>query len=160
MLACDILTEEAGYRVIKGVNAEEALTLLKAGHDIRLVFTDVDMPGTLNGFALARTVDMRFPGIKVIVTSGAHPNAGDLPTGMQFLAKPNAPSVLIVECRRCCTLQQSLSRSRWRLPWSIKAMVFSQWASRLVNHKRGSVQAGGTAFKAAEQRAEAMVHAV
>ena len=78
MLASDILTEEAGYRVIEAVNADEALTLLEARPDVRLVFTDVDMPGSLNGFTLARIVDMRWPKIRIIVTSGhARPGAGD-----------------------------------------------------------------------------------
>jgi CheY-like chemotaxis protein len=96
MLAGDILTEDAGYRVIEAVNADEALILLESRHDVRLVFTDVNMPGTLNGFALARIVDMRFPGIKVIVTSGlARPGVGDLPKGKRFLPKPYAPSALI-----------------------------------------------------------------
>lgn len=96
MLASDILTEEGGYRVIEAVNADEALILLESRHDVRLVFTDVDMPGQLNGFALARIVDMRFPGIKVIVTSGrTQPGRGDLPKGMPFLSKPYAPSALI-----------------------------------------------------------------
>ncbi len=96
MLAGDILTEDAGYRVIEAVNADEALILLESRHDVRLVFTDVNMPGALNGFALARIVDMRFPGIKVIVTSGlARPGIGDLPKGKRFLPKPYAPSALI-----------------------------------------------------------------
>jgi CheY-like chemotaxis protein len=96
MLAWDILTEDAGYRVIEAVNADEALILLESRHDVRLVFTDVNMPGALNGFALARIVDMRFPGIKVIVTSGlARPGVGDLPKGKRFLPKPYAPSALI-----------------------------------------------------------------
>jgi CheY-like chemotaxis protein len=96
MLAGDILTEDAGYRVIEAVNADEALILLESRHDVRLVFTDVNMPGALNGFALARIVDMRFPGIKVIVTSGlAWPGIGDLPKGKRFLPKPYAPSALI-----------------------------------------------------------------
>jgi CheY-like chemotaxis protein len=96
MLAWDILTEDAGYRVIEAVNADEALILLESRHDVRLVFTDVNMPGALNGFALARIVDMRFPGIKVIVTSGlARPGIGDLPKGKRFLPKPYAPSALI-----------------------------------------------------------------
>jgi CheY-like chemotaxis protein len=96
MLAGDILTEDAGYRVIEAVNADEALILLESRHDVRLVFTDVNMPGALNGFALARIVDMRFPGIKVIVTSGlARPGVGDLPKGKRFLPKPYAPSALI-----------------------------------------------------------------
>jgi DNA-binding NtrC family response regulator len=95
MLAWDILTEEAGYRVIEAANADEALALLEIRHDVRLVFTDVDMPGSLNGFGLARIVDMRWPGIKVIVTSGkAWPDPGDLPKEMRFLAKPYAPSVM------------------------------------------------------------------
>jgi len=96
MLAGDILTEDAGCRVIEAVNADEALILLESRHDVRLVFTDVNMPGTLNGFALARIVDRRFPGIKVIVTSGlARTGVGDLPKGKRFLPKPYAPSALI-----------------------------------------------------------------
>jgi two-component system, response regulator PdtaR len=96
MLAWDILTEDAGYRVLEAANADEALILLESRHDVRLVFTDVNMPGALNGFALARIVDMRFPGIKVIVTSGlARPGIGDLPKGKRFLPKPYAPSALI-----------------------------------------------------------------
>jgi len=96
MFASDLLTEEGGYRVIEAVNADEALTLLEARHDVRLVVTDVDMPGTLNGFALARIVNMRFPGIKVIVTSGRmSPEVGDLPKGIPFLPKPYADLALI-----------------------------------------------------------------
>ncbi len=96
MLAGDILTEDAGYRVIEAANADEALIMLESRHDVRLVFTDVNMPGSLNGFALARIVDMRFPGIKVIVTSGlARPCVGDLPKGTRFLPKPYTPPALI-----------------------------------------------------------------
>ena len=95
MIASDILTE-GGYRVLEAVSAEEALTLLESRHDVRLVFTDVEMPGSLDGFALARIVDMRFPGIKVIVTSGRMtPGAGDLPKGARFLPKPYAPLALV-----------------------------------------------------------------
>src|SRR4051794_27698124 len=87
MFASDLLTEEGGYRVIEAVNADEALILLETRHDVRLVFTDVDMPGQLNGFALARIVDMRFPGVKVIVTSArSRPGIGDLPKGVPFLS--------------------------------------------------------------------------
>jgi CheY-like chemotaxis protein len=96
MLASDILTEEAGYRVIEAVNADEALTLLEARPDVRLVFTDVDMPGSLNGFTLARIVDMRWPEIGIIVTSGyPRPGAGDVPKKARFLPKPYRPSHLI-----------------------------------------------------------------
>jgi CheY-like chemotaxis protein len=96
MIASDILTEKGGYRVLEAAHAEEALTLLESRHDVRLVFTDVEMPGSLDGFALARIVDMRFPGIKVIVTSGRMaPGPGDLPKGTRFLPKPYAPLALV-----------------------------------------------------------------
>jgi CheY-like chemotaxis protein len=96
MIASDILTEKGGYRVLEAAHAEEALTLLESRHDVRLVFTDVEMPGSLDGFALARIVDMRFPGIKAIVTSGRMtPGAGDLPKGTRFLPKPYAPLALV-----------------------------------------------------------------
>ena len=96
MLASDILTEDGGYRVIEAVNADEARTLLEARHDVRLVFTDVDMPGSVNGFALARIIHLRWPGIGVIVASGhARPGIGDLPKGSRFLPKPYSPSTLI-----------------------------------------------------------------
>jgi CheY-like chemotaxis protein len=89
MLAWDILTEDGGYRVIEAVNADEALIMLESRHDVRLVFTDVNMPGSLNGFALARIVDMRFPEVKVIVTSGlAQPGVGDLPKGRGSCPSP------------------------------------------------------------------------
>jgi two-component system, response regulator PdtaR len=94
--AADILTEEGGFRIVEAGSAAEALTLLETSDDVRLVVTDVEMPGHLNGFALARIVDMRFPGIKVIVTSGrVRPGAGDLPKGARFLPKPYTPAALI-----------------------------------------------------------------
>jgi CheY-like chemotaxis protein len=96
MMGAETLTEEGGYRVICAANADEALAVLEARPDLRLVFTDVDMPGTMNGYGLARLVEVRFPGIKVIVTSGrAMPGRGDLPTGAQFLRKPYTPSALV-----------------------------------------------------------------
>ena len=96
MIAADVLMETGEYRVLEAVNAKEALTLLESRHDVRLVFTDVEMPGPLNGFALARIVDMRFPGIRVIVTSGqTRPGAGDLPSGVPFLPKPYSSLALI-----------------------------------------------------------------
>src|SRR5215212_10552640 len=96
MLASDILTEDGGYRVIEAVNADEARTVLEARHDVRVVFTDVHMPGSLNGFALASIIHLRWPEIGVIVTSGcALPGVGDLPQGTRFLPKPYSSSTLI-----------------------------------------------------------------
>jgi DNA-binding NtrC family response regulator len=102
MLASDILTDEGGYRVIEAVNADEALKLMEARPDVRLLFTDVDMPGSINGFGLARVVDMRWPGVSIIVASGqAGPGVGDLPRKAKFIAKPYSPSALLRLVREC-----------------------------------------------------------
>jgi CheY-like chemotaxis protein len=91
----DLLTD-AGYRVIGEVNADHALAVLTVRSDVDVLFTDINMPGTLNGSALARIVDMRWPGIAIIVTSGAgRPAPGELPDTARFLPKPSPPSVLV-----------------------------------------------------------------
>jgi CheY-like chemotaxis protein len=60
----------AGYTVIESSNAHEALELLRNGVDVRLILSDVRMPGTMDGLALAQTVRSEFPVIKIVLTSG------------------------------------------------------------------------------------------
>jgi len=60
------------------------------------MFTDVDMPGEINGLGLAHLVAMRAPNVKILVTSGAAAlKAGDLPAGARFMRKPYSPSTLL-----------------------------------------------------------------
>lgn len=95
MLAGDILAE-GGFHAIEAVNAEEALTLIDARPDVAVMFTDVDMPGEINGLGLARLAVMRRPQLPVIVTTGAAEIVdGDLPQTAAFLAKPYTPSALL-----------------------------------------------------------------
>jgi CheY-like chemotaxis protein len=95
MDVADLLTD-AGYRVIGEVNADHALAVLSVRSDVDVLFTDINMPGLLNGSALARIVDMRWPGIAIIVTSGAgRPAPGELPDTARFLPKPYPPSDLV-----------------------------------------------------------------
>jgi CheY-like chemotaxis protein len=95
MLASDILTE-GGYRVVEAYNADEALEILNHRHDVRVMFTDVNMPGSLDGYALARIVDMRWPGVGIIVTTAKDmPGRGDLPQNASFLSKPYSPAGLL-----------------------------------------------------------------
>lgn len=78
---------EAGFTVIEATNAEEALTYIDAGGAVDLVFTDITMPGAMNGLSLARQVNTRNPPIPVIITSAnLGPNPGGLP-GI-FVQKP------------------------------------------------------------------------
>jgi CheY-like chemotaxis protein len=97
MIATDILVD-AGFRVIEAHDAQEAMTLLEARADVRVVFTDWNMPGEIDGLGLARLVRGRWPEVGVIVTSGKmRPALGDLPAGVRFLEKPYRPSALIEE---------------------------------------------------------------
>jgi CheY-like chemotaxis protein len=84
--------EAAGYEVIEAANADEAIRILESRRDIRVVFTDIHMPGSMDGLKLAHAVRSRWPPIKLIVTSGREPvPAQDLPDGAQFIAKPYDP---------------------------------------------------------------------
>jgi CheY-like chemotaxis protein len=83
------MIEAAGFEVIEAANADEAIEWLEARRDITVVFTDIQMPGSMDGLKLARAVRGRWPPIKIIATSGRL-NIGepDLPEGGRFLPKP------------------------------------------------------------------------
>ena len=86
--AADMITE-AGYDVVVAANADEAIAILEARPDIHVIFTDIRMPGSMDGLKLAHFVRGRWPPIKIIATSGHHKfQDGDLPEGGLFLPKP------------------------------------------------------------------------
>lgn len=89
MHACEIL-EEAGFRFYEAGNGDAAMQLLEQHADnVILLFTDVEMPGSLNGFELARAVDARWPEIEIVVASGRlAPEPGDMPDRATFISKP------------------------------------------------------------------------
>jgi CheY-like chemotaxis protein len=92
---------DAGFHVLEAQNADEALRLLESHADIRLVFTDIDMPGSMDGLRLSAVVRERWPPVFIIVTSGKRsPNADALPIGSEFVPKPYLPAG-IVETMRC-----------------------------------------------------------
>jgi CheY-like chemotaxis protein len=83
------MMEEAGFDVLEAGNADEAIRLLESNPDISIVFTDIEMPGSMNGLKLAHAVTGRWPPIRIIATSGRFKvNDGDLPAGGRFLPKP------------------------------------------------------------------------
>jgi CheY-like chemotaxis protein len=88
LLGTEIL-EDAGYSVIEAANADEAVVLLTKHSDVQLLFSDIDMPGTMDGVALARLVHGRWPDIKLLLTSGKHQVAEEnIPDHGKFLPKP------------------------------------------------------------------------
>jgi CheY-like chemotaxis protein len=79
----------AGFKVIEAADGDEALELLEAESDVQLLFTDVNLPGIIDGMALVRQVHERWPRIGIIVVSGqASPQPGELPPGCLFHRKP------------------------------------------------------------------------
>lgn len=80
--------EDAGYEAITAVNADEAILILEDRTDVRMVFSDNDMPGSMNGLKLANAVRDRWPPIELILTSGRKIDAGELPVRALFFAKP------------------------------------------------------------------------
>ena len=81
--------ENSGFIVYEASSADEAIGLLERHADIRAVFTDIQMPGSMDGLKLAHYVRGRWPPVKLIITSGhARPPAEDMPTGSGFIGKP------------------------------------------------------------------------
>jgi len=88
MDAVDMM-EEFGFDVLEACNSDEAIRLLEDRLDVSVVFTDIDMPGPMNGLKLAQAVRGRWPPIKIIVTSGQFKIVeGDLPNGGAFCRNP------------------------------------------------------------------------
>lgn len=93
--AIDMLTA-AGFRVIDAANADEAISILEKRRDIRVVVTDIQMPGSMDGLKLAATIRDRWPPIALIVTSGrCFVRQTDLPERGRFLPKPYSGTRLV-----------------------------------------------------------------
>jgi CheY-like chemotaxis protein len=91
---------ESGFDVVEARNADEAIEILEARPDIHVVFTDIQMPGSMDGLKLARFVRGRWPPIKIIATSGfIKVRIGDLPEGSRFLPKPYRPEQIVSALR-------------------------------------------------------------
>ena len=83
------MIEDAGYEVIEAIGADEAIVLLEARPDIRVVFTDVEMPGSMDGLKLVHAIRQRWPPVVLIVASGRiTPLASEMPQDTVFLLKP------------------------------------------------------------------------
>lgn len=92
---CAIL-EDAGFRCLEAATGDEAWAIIEAeGGEITLLFTDVEMPGGLDGFDLARRTASRHPEVEIVVASGrVEPGPGDLPARATFIGKPFSAEVV------------------------------------------------------------------
>lgn len=88
MMVIDLFEDE-GFEVLEAATGDQALTIFDERRDVALLFTDVEMPGSIDGYALAHWVHANRPGVKTVIVSGrAMPKAGDMPEGAAFVGKP------------------------------------------------------------------------
>jgi CheY-like chemotaxis protein len=93
--------EKVGFAVIQAGNADEAIAILESRSDIHVVFTDIQMPGSMDGLKLARFVRGRWPPIKILATSGfVKVGPDDLPDGGEFLTKPYRGPEMVAKLRK------------------------------------------------------------
>src|SRR2546421_12468776 len=97
MRAVDMV-EDAGFTPIEAVDADEAVVILESRSDIALLFTDIQMPGSMDGLKLAHAVHERWPPIKIILVSGQLKLANlDIPVDSCFFGKPLEAEVMIAQ---------------------------------------------------------------
>src|SRR5580700_9633668 len=97
MRAVDMV-EDAGFTAIEAINADDALAILESRSDIELLFTDIQMPGSMDGLKLAYAVHERWPSIKIILVSGKlTPTDSERPTDSRFFGKPLEVKQMIAE---------------------------------------------------------------
>jgi two-component sensor histidine kinase len=97
MRAIDIV-EDAGFNPVEAVNADQAISILESRSDISLLFTDIQMPGSIDGLRLAHAVHERWPSVKIILVSGqVKPSETETPEGSRFFGKPLGVEQMITE---------------------------------------------------------------
>jgi len=97
--------EDAGFEVVEAADADQAVAILEARSDIRIMFTDIDMPGSMDGMKLARAVRDRWPPIEIIIVSGhRRPVDDELPARAVFFPKPYDVDAVTAELNRMAAL--------------------------------------------------------
>ncbi|GKQ55687.1 response regulator [Bradyrhizobium sp. Ce-3] len=88
MDSADVI-RDLGLEVLEAVDADHAIFLLESVPGVTVMFTDIQMPGSMDGLLLATVVRERWPLISLLVTSGrTRPASSDMPIGAQFISKP------------------------------------------------------------------------
>jgi CheY-like chemotaxis protein len=99
MLAVEVV-EEVGFVALQAGDADGAVALLEARSDISLLFTDIDMPGSMDGLKLAHAVRGRWPLIKILLVSGkVRLQPSELPPSSRFVRKPYRAATMVEELR-------------------------------------------------------------
>jgi CheY-like chemotaxis protein len=95
---------DAGFTVLEASNADDAIVALETHPEVNILFTDIDMPGSMDGLKLSAAVRKRWPPVQIIVTSGhMKVRQEDLPEAGRFFSKPYDFSTLISTMRTLAT---------------------------------------------------------
>jgi two-component sensor histidine kinase/CheY-like chemotaxis protein len=117
MRAVDMV-EDAGFNPVEAVNADDALAILESRSDIELLFTDIQMPGTMDGLKLAYAVHQRWPLIKIILVSGQLKlTDGDKPAESRFFGKPLDVKQMIAE------MQDMIGNGALKIAHNVAALI-------------------------------------
>lgn len=93
--------ERDGFFVFEAANADQAIVVLNAEPSVRIMFTDIDMPGSMDGLKLAAAVRDRFPPVQIIVTSGHRSvELSEMPAGSVFFSKPYQHAAVMASTRQ------------------------------------------------------------
>jgi two-component sensor histidine kinase len=132
------MVEDAGFTPLEAVDADEALALLESRSDIELLFTDIQMPGSMNGLKLAHAVHERWPSIKIILVSGQlTPGEGDRPADSRFFGKPLEVPQMIAE------LQEMIGQGSLK----IVPAAFADTASAETSNSQQSLTAENSSLR-------------
>jgi CheY-like chemotaxis protein len=104
MAAADDL-QDAGFHVLEAANADVALAVLEiCSDDVQVLFTDIDMPGSMNGLDLAENVQQRWPHISLLISSAYHKlHPGQIPDEGRFVPKPYSSEDVVQHIRELVT---------------------------------------------------------
>jgi two-component sensor histidine kinase/CheY-like chemotaxis protein len=139
MRAVDIV-EDAGFTPIEAVNADDALAILESRSDIEMLFTDIQMPGSMDGLKLAHAVRERWPKIKIILVSGQLTlTDADKPVDSRFYGKPLDVKHMIAE------LQDTMGKGVLKIVPSDIAALITKASHRELNGKGARQGSNGSA---------------
>src|SRR6195256_5121441 len=142
MRAVDIV-EDAGFVAVEAINADEALAILESRSDIELLFTDIQMPGSMDGLKLAHAVHERWPSIKIILVSGQlTPTEADKPTNSRFFGKPLEVKQMIAE------LQKMIGQDALRI---MPADISTLLAKSVQTETRGRPETSGSTISTSNE---------
>jgi CheY-like chemotaxis protein len=125
------LIKQAGYEVAEAANADLAIAMLESRSDIRIVFTDIHMPGPVDGLKLTHAIRDRWPHIHIIAT-GYGIQEGELPERAVFLWKPTNLKPWLPRCTRSPLLRRRRSGALFRCLRALKRVYLWHFACQLV----------------------------